>query len=260
VSLAPRFILSCSEGLWRDVVAVSRERGMTVHTHIAEAPSEGRAVQASVGSTAARYFARQGVLGPRFVGAHGVWLDDEELALLARADAALVHCPGSNMKLGSGFADVRRWAAAGIRRGLGSDGAACNNRLDSFHEMSLAAGLSRVLSPGGHLEARDIVAMATCEGARALGLGDSIGSLEAGKQADVVVVDVSGPHHAPHAADVYTALVHSARPDDVRLTAVAGRVLFRGGAWCTLDPDRVLGDARMESAALARRAGAGAGA
>jgi 5-methylthioadenosine/S-adenosylhomocysteine deaminase len=256
VSLAPRFILSCSEPLWRDVVEASRERGLLVHTHIAEAPSEGREVQAAVGSTAARYFAREGVLGPRFVGAHGVWLDDEELGLLARADAALVHCPGSNLKLGSGFAQVRRWARAGLRRGLASDGAACDNRLDLFHEMSLAAGLSRALAPADHLSAREVVALATCEGARALGLADRIGSLEPGKQADVIAVDVSAPHQAPFAArDPYATLVHAARASDVRLTLVAGRALYRDGAWATLDPGRVADEARAEAAALLRRAG-----
>ncbi len=255
VSLAPRFILSCSEALWHDVAAASRARGLVVHTHIAEAPSEGREVQESVGATAARYFARHEVLSPRFVGAHGVWLDDEELGLIAKADAALVHCPGSNLKLGSGFADVRRWAQARVRRGLGSDGAACSNRLDTFHEMSLAAGLTRVLAPSAHLSARDVVALATSEGARALGLGAVVGSLEAGKQADVVVVNTAAPHHAPFSErDPYTTLVHAARPEDVRLTMVAGRALYRDFAWATLDPDRVLGEARVEAGALARRA------
>src|SRR5205085_9001864 len=112
----------------------------------------------------------------------------------------------------------------GVTCGIGSDGAACNNRLDTFHEMSLAAGISRVLDPARALEARDIVALATCEGARALGLGELTGSLEPGKQADVIVVDASAPHHAPAAMlDPYTTLVHAARASDVRPTLVAGR-------------------------------------
>src|SRR5206468_4226730 len=106
------------------------------------------------------------------VGAHGVWLEDEELALLAGAGAALVHCPGSNLKLGSGFAHVRRWKSAGVRCGLGSDGAACNNRLDTFAEMSLAAGISRALDPVRALSAREVVELATRGGAEALGLED----------------------------------------------------------------------------------------
>ncbi len=260
VALAPRFILSCSEGLWRDVAAAAAERGLLVHTHIAEAPSEAREVRAAVADTAARYFARTGVLSGRFVGAHGVWLDDEEVGILARADAALVHCPGSNLKLGSGLANVARWARAGLRRGLGSDGAACDNRLDTFHEMSLAAGLSRALESAHPLAAREVLALATCEGARALGLGAATGSLEAGKQADVIVVDHRGPHLAPHETrDPYTTLVHAARATDVRVTMVAGRILYRDGGWATLAPGRAADEARAEARGLLRRAGLGGG-
>ena len=268
VSLAPRFILSCSDGLWREVAAAADSRGMLVHTHLAESPGEAREVGKAVATTSARYFAARGVLGRGFVGAHGVWLDDEELGLIRSADAALVHCPGSNLKLGSGLANVAAWRRAGIRSGLGSDGAACNNRLDSFQEMGLAAMVSRVRSAeaapsaGGRgdrmpaLSARDTVALATCDGARALGLGDVAGSLEAGKQADLAVVDVSGPHHGPgQDDDPYTALVHAARPSDVRLTMVAGRVLYRDGAWTTLDPREARADARAERAGVLRRAG-----
>ena len=267
VSLAPRFILSCSEGLWREVAATAAERGMMVHTHLAESPGEGREVAAAVSISAARYFARHGVLGRHFVGAHGVWLDDEELGLLKRADAALVHCPGSNLKLGSGLARVEAWRRAGIRCGLGSDGAACSNRLDTLHEMSLAALVSRARSAyvtgeaaAAHaaapvLTARDVVALATCDGARALGLGETTGSLEAGKQADIAVVNVSGPHLGPAPErDPYATLVHAACAADVRLTMVAGRVLYRDGAWTTLDPEAVRADARAELDGLLRRA------
>ena len=254
VSLAPRFILSCSEDLWRDVAGASRERGLLVHTHLAENPDEGREVEAAVGATAARYFAAREVLSDRFVGAHGVWLQDDELATLKRADAALVHCPGSNLKLGSGLAKVQRWRDAGVRCGIGSDGAACNDRLDTFHEMSLASGVSRVLGPSRHLSAADVVALATCDGARALGLGDAIGSLEVGKQADAIVIDTRGGHVAPNAAErPYETIVHAARAADVRLTVAAGRVLSRDGTWATLDADRALADARAEARGVVRR-------
>ncbi len=258
VSLAPRFILSCSDGLWRDVAAAATERGLLVHTHLAESPTEAREVEAAVSTSAARYFAKCGVLSERFVGAHGVWVDDEELGLLKRADAALVHCPGSNLKLGSGFANVKRWVQEGLRRGIGSDGAACDNRLDTFHELSLAALISRTLGPGGHLSAREVLALATCEGARALGLGAVTGSLEPGKQADVIVVDHAAPHLAPNETlDPYTTLVHAARATDVRLTMVAGRILYRGGTWTTLEPERVVREARTEARGLSQRAGIG---
>lgn len=256
VSLAPRFILSCSEGLWRDVTDASRERGLLVHTHLAEAPNEGAEVKAAVGSHAAPYFAAHGVLTPRFVGAHGVWLDEHELGLMRAADAALVHCPGSNLKLGSGLADVRAWRRAGVRCGLGSDGAPCNNRLDTFAEMGLAAGIARVQHRDDPLAARDIVALATCDGAAALGLGAITGSLEPGKRADVAVVAIDRDHHAPFATrDPYVTLVHAARPGDVRLTLVDGRPLYRDGRHTTLDPKRVTEDAVREAVALVQRAG-----
>ncbi len=254
VSLAPRFILSCSEPLWRDVSDVSRERGLLVHTHLAENPNEGREVEAAVGASATRFFAEREVLGPRFVGAHGVWIETDELAALRGADAALVHCPGSNLQLGSGFANVRRWREAGLRCGLGSDGAACNNRLDTFHEMSLAGGISRALEPARPLAPREVLALATREGARALGLGDVTGSLEPGKQADAIVVDARGLHAAPNAErDPYATIVESCRASDVRLTMVAGRVLYRDGAWSTLDAERAAADARAEVKGLLRR-------
>jgi len=260
VSLAPRFILSCSDALWGEVAAAASDRGMLVHTHVAESVGEGREVASAVSSTATRYFAARGVLSPRFVGAHGVWLDPEELGLIRKADAALVHCPGSNLKLGSGRAAVAAWRRAGIRCGLGSDGAACNNRLDTFHEMSLAALLSRTRDARAEaaeppLTPRDVVALATCDGARTLGLSDTVGSLEPGKRADLAVVDVSGPHHGPAPErDPYAALVHAARASDVRLTMVNGRVLYRDGAWATLDPAAVRADARAELEGLLRRA------
>lgn len=255
VSLAPRFILSCSEALWHDVAAASREQGLLIHTHLAEAPDEGAEVKGAVGMHATPFFEHHGVLSPRFVGAHGVWLDDAELATFQRTDAALVHCPGSNLKLGSGLADVKAWRRHGIRCGLGSDGAACNNRLDTFAEMSLGAGLARVKHREEPLHAREFVALATCDGARALGLGDRIGSLEVGKQADVAVIDVSAAHHAPNEdRDPYTTLVHASRASDVALTMVAGRVLYERGRWSTLDPERAVADARAEARGLVRRA------
>jgi 5-methylthioadenosine/S-adenosylhomocysteine deaminase len=209
------------------------------------------------------------------------WLDGES----CRCRVPRGRGPGSlsaEPSLGSGLASVRAWRERGIRSGLGSDGAACSNRLDTFHEMSLAALVSRVRPAVGSasgrgaggaarpsagpsagdgagtappLTAREVVSLATCEGARALGLGDAIGSLEVGKQADLAVVDVQGPHHAPAPErDPYTTLVHAARASDVRLTVVAGRTLYRDGAWTTLDPRAVRAECKAELTGLLKRA------
>jgi cytosine/adenosine deaminase-related metal-dependent hydrolase len=261
VALTPRFILSCSDALWDGVASESEAHGLPIHTHLAESMGEVRQTTATVSASAVHYFATRGLLSERWIGAHGVWLDPEELRLLQRTGGALIHCPGSNLKLGSGIAAVSDWVDLGLRRGLGSDGAACNNRLDPFHEMSLAAGLSRVRRPEHPVAARDVLALATCEGARALSLGTVTGSLEPGMQADVVVVDVRGTHQGPDPeADPYTALVHAARAADVRLTLVAGRPLYREGCFATLDPGAVVAEARAEARGLVRRAGSRAAA
>ncbi len=254
VTLAPRFILSCSAELWEGAAALAESGGHVLHTHLAESPAEGREVEQAVGATAARHFAAHGVLSSRFVGAHGVWLDGDELGTLREHDAALVHCPGSNLKLGSGIAHVRGWCDAGVRRGLGCDGAACNNRLDAFHEMALAGSVARVRDTERPLTPREVVALATCHGADALGLAGVTGALAAGLAADVTVVDVRGLHVGPELeADPYTTLVHASRATDVRMTMVDGRVLYRDGRWSTLDPDAVTREARQERRGLLRR-------
>lgn len=259
VTLAPRFILSCSAELWEGAAALSASGGHVVHTHLAESPAEGREVERAVGASAARHFASRGVLSERFVGAHGVWLDPDELQLLKGHDAALVHCPGSNLKLGSGIAHVRGWCDTGIRRGIGCDGAACNNQLDALHEMALAGSVSRVRDAARPLSPREVMALATCEGARALGLAGVTGALVPGLAADVTVLDARGIHMGPEPeADPYTAIVHSARAADVRMTMVDGRVLYRDGRWSTLDPDAVLREARQERRGLLRRVEAAA--
>ena len=153
-----------------------------------------------------------------------MWVDEREQALLAEHDVKVMHCPGSNLKLGSGIAPVAEMRARGITVSLGADGAACNNRLDMFEEMRLAAVLQAMRQQPGALPARDVLWMATRAGARTLGLDDEIGSIEAGKRADLIVVDRDRPHLAP-GPDPYSTLVYAARGSDVRTTIVDGEVL-----------------------------------
>ena len=150
--------------------------------------------------------------------------DDREQALLAEHDVKVMHCPGSNLKLGSGVAPVPEMRARGITVSLGADGAACNNRLDMFEEMRLAAVLQAMRQHPGVLPARDVLWMATRAGARTLGLDDEIGSLEPGKRADIIVVD-RDRLHARAGPDPYSTLVYAARGSDVRTTIVDGEVL-----------------------------------
>jgi 5-methylthioadenosine/S-adenosylhomocysteine deaminase len=182
-----------------------------------------------------------------------VWVTEGEQALLAERDVKVMHCPGSNLKLGSGIAPVVEMRERGICVSLGSDGAACNNRLDMFDEMRLAVTLQAMRREPGELTARDAVWMATREGARTLGLEDEIGSIEPGKRADLILVDRDRPHLAPD-LDPWSTLVYAARGTDVRLTMVDGEVLVRDFSLSKLDGSEVAAAAKSAAAGLLSRA------
>jgi len=165
----------------------------------------------------------------------------------------VMHCPGSNLKLGSGIAPVTEMRARGITVSLGADGAACNNRLDMFEEMRLAAVLQAMRLEPGALPARDVVAMATRAGAQTLGLDDQIGSIETGKRADLIIVERDRGHLAP-GPDPYSTLVYAARGTDVRTTIVDGEVLVDDFAPIRVDRAAILAEARSAATELAGRA------
>ena len=246
----PRFILSCSESLLRAVVTRSRA-GARVHTHAAEQQEEVAVVRAELGRGDIELFDEIGLLGPRLVLAHAVWPDEADLERLARSGTNVTHCPASNLKLGSGLAPIRELRRRGVNVALGADGAACSNRLDPWSQLWLAGLVAAVRDGPGALHAREVFELATLGGARALGLETQIGSIEPGKQADLAIVDLA--RHEPN-GDVYTTLVHSARPDDVRTVLVDGRVVVEEGRLLTLDSEAVRDDAVAQRDALLARA------
>ena len=154
---------------------------MLVHTHASESQGEIALVRERTGMDNLPYLAATGLASPRLCAAHCVWVDDTAQALLAEHDVKVMHCPGSNLKLGSGLAPVVELRRRGVTVSLGADGAACNNRLDMFGEMRLAATMQAVRLGPGLLTARDVVWMATRGGARTLGLDAEIGAIEVGK-------------------------------------------------------------------------------
>ena len=254
VALAPRFALSCSRELLEAVAALSARDGTLVHTHGSEQLEEIGMVRAATGLGNIEYFDTVGLASPRLNVAHCVWVDDDEQALLASRDVKVTHCPSSNLKLGSGIAPVRDLRARGICVSLGADGAACNNHLDMFGEMRLAATLQAMRGGPGSLSASDALRMATRDGARALGLEADIGSIEVGKKADLILIDAAAAHLAP-APDPFSAIVYAARPTDVNLTMVDGHILVRNQVAEQLDATEIARAARSEAAALAERAG-----
>ncbi len=227
--------------------------------HLAETQDETKAIEAAHHLSPAAYLDSLGVWNGRSLAAHGVWLDDRDMAMLARRGVGLVHNPASNMKLASGIAAVPKWLSHGILAGLGTDGAASSNDLDMFEAMRLAALLQKVatLDPRA-LPAKEALELATRRGADALGLGKAIGSLEAGKQADLITVATDDARQTPM-FDPISHLVYVCHGDDVRTTIVAGRVLMRDRRVLTLDRTEVLRDARAMAARVALAVSAPAG-
>ena len=253
-ALAPRFALSCTRDLLADTAAASAEHGLLVHTHASEQREEIALVRSQTGFENVAYFASLGLASPRLCAAHCVWVGDDEQRLLAEHQVNVLHCPGSNLKLGSGIAPVPEMRSRGIRVSIGADGAACNNTLDMFYEMRLAAALQAMRLGPGALPVRDVVAMATREGARTLGLGGEIGSIEPGKRADLILVDAGGLHHAP-SPDPYASLVFSARPSDVRMTMIDGDVVAHDGELAWADRRAIAADAAVAAHRLIDKAG-----
>jgi 5-methylthioadenosine/S-adenosylhomocysteine deaminase len=253
-AFAPRFAVSCSRELLEAVASLSAEYGALVHTHASESREEIAIVrQLSGGLDNVAYLASLRLTSPRLCVAHCVWADEAEQERLASDDVKVLHCPGSNLKLGSGIAPVVAMRRKGITVSLGTDGAACNNRLDMFEEMRLAAVLQATTERPGALAARDVVHMATRGGARSLGLDREIGSIEVGRRADLIIVRHDAVHQAP-GPDPYSTLVYATRGTDVRTTIVDGEVLVDEGRPVRVDRHAVVAAARDAARTVAARA------
>jgi 5-methylthioadenosine/S-adenosylhomocysteine deaminase len=245
---APRFALSCTDELLREVGARARKASLRVHTHSSENLSEIAAVVQRTGKPNVLYLHDAGLTGDHVTLAHCVHLDAAEREVLAHTGTHVAHCPSSNLKLASGIAPIPELIEQGIAVALGADGAPCNNNLDGFLEMRLAAILHKHRRGPRAMPAPEVVKLATLGGAAALGLAGRIGSLELGKRGDVIAVDVSGPHVAPTASP-WSAIAYACRATDVRHVAVDGALVVRDRKLFTLDVAQVVKDAQ----AAARR-------
>jgi 5-methylthioadenosine/S-adenosylhomocysteine deaminase len=250
---APRFAVSCTQELLQEVAELSRTHQVMIHTHASENRKECELVEAESGRRNVAYLDSLGISGGHVLLAHCVHLDTEEMETLARTKTNVAHCPSSNLKLGSGLARVAEMLARRIPVSLGADGAACNNRLDMFTEMRTAALLQKLAHGPEVLPAGRVLRMATIDGARALGLEKEIGSLEAGKRADAIVVSLDQLHSSPR-RDIVSALVYSAVASDVRATVIDGQVLMRDAELLTMNEAGVIEEANREAKSLTERA------
>lgn len=225
----------CTEEAYREAADLSREYGVGIHTHASEQKEEEGAVTAEFGRRSLAMLDHYGILGERTLLAHCVWLNGDEIRRVADTGTAIAHCPVSNAKLASGVAPVPEMLAAGITVGLGTDGPVCNNSLSLFEEMKFASLIQKATRLDATvLPAQDILRMATINGARALGLDSEIGSLEPGKKADLLLLDIASPNLAPVQVDANGGsllwnLVFAAGTSNVQGVWVDGRPLLAGG-------------------------------
>ena len=270
VGVSPHALYTIRPALFAALDEYVAGEGLPTSLHIAESGSESALTERGEGPfaemytrrgitweaprmTPTRYAADLGVLGPSTLAVHCVHQTLADIALLATTGAAVIHCPKSNAKLGAGVAPLAAWLRTpGLRLGLGTDSAVSNNTLDLFEEMRFALLMQRAATEEVEaVTARDVARMATLGGAEAMGLSHLIGSLTPGKRADLIAVRLDRPHAVP-ATDPYSALVYTARADDVLFTLCDGEVLYDNGVWPTLDPAAVLTGARQARAKLPR--------
>jgi 5-methylthioadenosine/S-adenosylhomocysteine deaminase len=243
-AVAPHSTYTCSEKTLQDSAALARRNGVPILIHIAEAPFEIEQSRAKHGLTPVAYLERAGILGPDVVGAHCIWVDAGDISILTHFNVGCIHNPSSNMKTAAGVMPVVEMLAAGEAIGLATDGAASNNDLDLFEEMDLAAKLQKSARRDPRaLPAQQVFEMATITGARALHMEKQIGSLEAGKKADLILVDTSAAHAVPM-YNVYSEIVYALKAADVKSVMIGGKMVMEDRRMLTLDEKEIIAKAR----------------
>jgi 5-methylthioadenosine/S-adenosylhomocysteine deaminase len=242
-AVAPHALYTNDRGTLVASAALGRKYGVPVLIHVAETEDEVRAAREQYKLSPVAALESIGFWGPKTLGAHGIWVTDEDIATLKRHNVGIAHNPESNMKLASGAAPVGKYLAAGVALGLGTDGAASNNDLDMFEAMRQAAFLAKhATKDPTALSARAALDLATIGGARALDMERLIGSLEAGKRADLITVSMAAARQTP-LYDPISHIVYTTRGDDVRTTIVNGKILMKDRQVRTLNRAAVIAEA-----------------
>ncbi len=253
---APHSIYTCSKKTLQDAAGLARKYHAPILIHVAEMKKEWEDSQKQNGMSPVQYLEKIGVLGPDIVAAHCIFVDEADRKLLAERHVGCVHNPSSNMMLASGVSPVPEMRAAGIAVGLGTDGpAGSNNDLDLMEEMDLAAKLAKItkMDPLA-LNAKAVVEMATIDGARALHMEKEIGSLEAGKKADLLLINLEAPNAVPM-YDIYAQLAYALKGSDVESVVIGGRVVMRERKLLTVNEEEVLQKAREYRKSIAMSLG-----
>jgi 5-methylthioadenosine/S-adenosylhomocysteine deaminase len=258
LGIAPTIPLHCSDEFMTGCRDLAVEFGLPVQMHLAESPVQRAGAQLRYGTTLTAHLERLGLLGPGFSGAHAIWIDDTEIALLAKHGGTLAHNPGSNLRLGNGIADMRRAIAGGVTVGVGTDGSSTADNQNMFEAMRLAAFVSRVFDrpPEDWIGAAEAIRLATEGSAAVLGMGELIGKIAPGYKADLVFLDLDHVNLVP-LNNAMNQLVNTEDGAAVRDVMVGAKFVLRDGVLPGLDWPRVTARARDAAARLAE-ANAGA--
>lgn len=240
-AFSPRFVISCTAELLKEVKSLSDRYHVHVHTHASENKGEIEIVQQETGRRNIAYLDDLGLANDRLILAHCIWLDEEEKRIIKEKNVKVSHCPGSNLKLASGIAEIPDMLRRDIAVSLGADGASCNNNLDMFQEMRLAALIQKPIHGPCTMDAKTVFTMATSGGARALGMEAEIGSIETGKKADLVILNLHDFHVYPsYDVDTVSRIVYSATRADVETSIINGSIVMENRKLKTVDKGHVL--------------------
>jgi cytosine/adenosine deaminase-related metal-dependent hydrolase len=243
-AFCPRFVVSCTEELLVGVRDLSARYNVKVHTHASENRGEIEMVEKERGMRNIVYLDHIGLANPRLVLAHCVWLNEAEKRIIRDRGVKVTHCPGSNLKLASGIAEIPDLLSHGINVGIGADGAPCNNNLDMFQEMRMTALIQKVTHGPTVMDARTVLRMATMGGAEVLGMANDIGSIEAGKLADLQLLDLDDFHAFPsYDVDLFSRIVYSATRGDVNTVLIDGKIVMEHKIVKTIDKTLILKEA-----------------
>ena len=226
-SVGPHSIYLCSGETLQKSEELSKKYSTVLHIHVSETEKEVKDSKRKYGSSPVFYLKRLGVLSPRMIAAHSIWISEQEIKVMAKFGVNVAHCPISNMKLASGLAPVYQMIRNGVNVGLGTDSVASNNNLNLFEEIKISALLQKMKHKNSKIvNAQEVLDMATVNGARALGMKNKLGSVEKGMLADLITIDISKPHLYP-VHDIVSHLVYSANGADVNDTVVDGEIVMK---------------------------------
>ena len=255
-AFAPRFVLTCSEKLLKETREMMNDfPGSLFHSHASENERELAEVRKRYNKENIEYFHSINVIDDRSVLAHCIHVNENEINILKDKKVRVAHCPSSNLKLGSGIADIPKYMKKGISVSLGADGAPCNNSLSAFMEMRLAALIQKPIYGASVMDAETVFRLATIEGAKALHIDDETGSIEEGKKADLVLIDLDNPYkiYSGEEENVYSNIVYSSSKEDIIYVMVNGEWVVKDGVSAIYDEYEIFHQGKIELTKLLNR-------